>query len=107
MSEWIDLLPESEFPQHASRCFLVRGHRLAVFRTDAHWHAIDDECPHAGAPLSDGWLEDGCVVCPWHAARFSLVDGLPQSPPASRSVKIYPLRVENGILQVDWCENHD
>jgi nitrite reductase/ring-hydroxylating ferredoxin subunit len=102
MSDWIPLLPESEFPAGASRCFLVRGRRIAVFRTDVGWHGCDDLCPHAEAPLSDGWIEDGCVVCPWHGARFSLENGEALTPPAVSGVRIHRLEVENGILRLHW-----
>jgi len=102
MIDWISLLPVADFPVGVSRCFLVRDRRIAVFRTDAAWHACDDLCPHAAAPLSDGWLEDGCVVCPWHGARFDLASGDPMTPPAASGVRIYRLRVENETLQLEW-----
>lgn len=42
-----------------------------------------DICPHRGAPLSAGKLcEDGTVECPYHAWRFSAVDGTCVDVPA-------------------------
>jgi nitrite reductase/ring-hydroxylating ferredoxin subunit len=38
-------------------------------------YAIEDACNHAGASLSEGWLEDACVVCPMHAYVFDLASG--------------------------------
>lgn len=32
-------------------------------------------CPHEGADLTAGYLQDGCVVCPWHNLPFNLADG--------------------------------
>ncbi len=32
-------------------------------------------CPHLGGPLAEARIEDGCLVCPWHGYRFSLLDG--------------------------------
>ncbi|HEX7663205.1 MAG TPA: Rieske 2Fe-2S domain-containing protein [Polyangiaceae bacterium] len=37
--------------------------------------AIEDACNHAGASLSEGPIEDGCVMCPMHGYVFSLTDG--------------------------------
>ena len=34
-------------------------------------HAAVDECPHRSARLSQGWVEDGCLVCPYHGWRFA------------------------------------
>ena len=33
-------------------------------------HAAVDECPHRAARLSQGWVSDGCLVCPYHGWRF-------------------------------------
>ena len=38
--------------------------------------ALDNECPHHGGPLGEGTIEDGKVVCPWHAYAFDLTTGL-------------------------------
>jgi nitrite reductase/ring-hydroxylating ferredoxin subunit len=38
-------------------------------------YAIEDSCNHAGASLSEGWLEGACVVCPMHGYVFDLTDG--------------------------------
>lgn len=48
---------------------------VALFRVGDELHALDDMCPHSGGPLSEGPLEDGCVSCPWHGARFELASG--------------------------------
>ena len=36
------------------------------------YYAIDDCCPHMGSSLAGGRLEQGVVVCPDHAWRFSI-----------------------------------
>jgi phenylpropionate dioxygenase-like ring-hydroxylating dioxygenase large terminal subunit len=33
-------------------------------------NAALDECPHRSARLSQGWVEDGCLVCPYHGWRY-------------------------------------
>jgi phenylpropionate dioxygenase-like ring-hydroxylating dioxygenase large terminal subunit len=52
-----------------------------------------DRCPHRDARLSGGWVEDGCLTCPYHGWQYGaegkavhipqLSDGLP-IPPAAR-----------------------
>lgn len=32
--------------------------------------ALKDQCPHRGAALSLGWIEDGCIRCPYHGWKF-------------------------------------
>ena len=67
--------PVSDFPLGSGRAVPIDGVMVAVFRTESGWHAIEDACPHAGAPLSEGHLEGDCVTCPWHAWRFSIDSG--------------------------------
>ncbi len=39
--------------------------------------AVEDACNHAGASLSEGWLDETgkCIVCPMHAYEFDLKTG--------------------------------
>jgi len=65
----------ASIPPGAGQAFTIAGRRIALFNVDGKIHAIDDLCPHAGAPLSEGRLT-GCVVtCPWHAIRFDVTSG--------------------------------
>jgi nitrite reductase (NADH) small subunit len=48
---------------------------IAIFLHEGRYYAIDDVCPHMGASLSGGYVENGIVTCPWHAWRFHLADG--------------------------------
>lgn len=56
----------------------ILGKRLTLFRcSDGVVKALDDACPHRGAPLSGGWVSqvDGhdCVVCPYHGKLLLLL----------------------------------
>ena len=79
----------------------VDGNRVAVFNVAGTFYAIDDTCPHAGGPLSEGQV-DGCrVVCPWHDAAFDLKTGDVLSPPAFDGVKSYKVVVEGDEVKVE------
>lgn len=58
------------------------------------------ECPHAKAPLDQGAVCDGRLVCPWHKAVFDLDDGAVLEPPALDPLARYPVRVDNGAVMV-------
>ena len=47
----------------------------AVFRVQGRLYALRDACPHMGAPLSEGKLTGGRVVCGWHGWSFDLTTG--------------------------------
>jgi nitrite reductase (NADH) small subunit len=72
---------------------------IAVFRTGGEYFAIDDTCPHMGASLSGGLLENGIVTCPWHAWRFRVKDGAWADNPRIK-IGCYPVRLEGEEIQV-------
>ena len=88
-----------EIPEGQGRPFEVDGVMLAVFLESGQYYAIEDYCPHQGAPLSDGIVFDCSVTCTWHGWRFGLKDGKHLDGSKAR-VAIYPVRVEGDEIQV-------
>lgn len=72
---------------------------VAVFLDGGRYYAIDDTCPHQGAPLCDGMVSDKTVTCSWHGWRFSLEDGRWLDNPRVK-VGSYQVRVEGDEIQV-------
>ena len=64
-----------EVPEGRGRVVRLGDRFIALFRDGDRIVALNDACPHAGASLGTGWIEDGAVVCPLHRWRFSLTDG--------------------------------
>ena len=73
--EFVDAGPESAVPPSGGLRVMVDGRAVAVFRGPAGLVAFDDVCPHAGAPLSEGVVREGHVVCAWHGFRFDARTG--------------------------------
>lgn len=65
----------SDFEENQGKAVPVDGRMVAVFRKQGEWYAIDDLCPHMGASLAEGFVEENTVTCPWHAWRFCIKDG--------------------------------
>ena len=72
---------------------------ISVFRAGEQFFAIDDMCPHAGASLGGGHVEDGIVTCPWHYWRFRLSDGAWADNPRIK-IGSYPVRIVGTEIQV-------
>ncbi len=72
---------------------------IVLFKSDGKVYAFKDKCPHQGAPLSDGYVRDGCVVCLYHGWKFNLQDG---SFINNKTLKLkqYPVEEENGEIYV-------
>ena len=61
--------------------------------------AMADRCTHRGAPLHDGELVDGCIVCPWHQSEFDL-DGAVLRGPATRPQLVFETFERDGQVLV-------
>lgn len=78
-NERYQLGPVGSIPPGEGRNFrLAGGREIAVFRTRAgELYATQAQCPHRGAPLADGLVGGGRVVCPFHSYAFELATGEP------------------------------
>jgi nitrite reductase (NADH) small subunit len=92
MSEFTTVAKVGSIPPNQGATFTVGDRLVAVFLVDGVYHAIDDLCPHMGASLGAGYVEDGVVFCPWHAWRFRVCDGTwcdnPRLKVASHEVRV-------------------
>jgi nitrite reductase/ring-hydroxylating ferredoxin subunit len=77
------------------------GQRIALFKLADGYHAIEDTCPHAGGPLSEGPLDGDVVTCPWHGSRFDVKTGALLAPPATRGVKSFRVQVNGDDVEVE------
>lgn len=100
MSEWVDVAPAAAFPPGSSRRVDADGVDIAVFNANGRYCAIEDLCSHEAETLSTGTVDGFEITCPRHGARFSLITGAALSPPAYEPVAVFPVRVENGMVQV-------
>lgn len=75
--------------------------KILLLRTGDDVVAYQAECPHAGAPLADGAVCNGHLICPWHKAEFAVSDGHLCEPPALDSLTRYATQLINGQVHVD------
>ncbi len=79
------------------------GKVLCLARIEDEVYAFADNCTHRDFPLSSGELdiEDCSVTCDWHGARFDIRTGAALCLPATRPVRTYPCRVDEGAIYVE------
>ena len=80
----------------------VNGRPVALVRCGDDVYAISDICSHANVSLSEGEIlcADREIECWKHGSTFSLVDGEPQSLPATRPVAVYKVEVDDGQIVI-------
>ena len=100
MSEWVTAARADELAPGAWRSVDVDGTQVVVFNLDGEYFAIEDVCTHDGGQLTGGTIEGAEIVCPRHGARFSIRTGEALTAPAYEPTAKFPVRVENGEIQV-------
>jgi nitrite reductase (NADH) small subunit/3-phenylpropionate/trans-cinnamate dioxygenase ferredoxin subunit len=100
MAEFHRVCRVGELAEGEGKTVSVAGKLIAIFYADGEYHAIDDVCPHMGASLSGGAVEEGIVTCPWHAWRFRLCDGTWADNPRIK-IGHYPVRIAGNEVQVE------
>jgi nitrite reductase (NADH) small subunit len=101
MPEFQTVAHVGEVPDGEGRCYEVAGRMIAVFHVDGKYTAINDTCPHLGASLAAGYVENGGVTCPWHAWRFCITGGTwLDNPKSNLRQEVFETRVVDGQIQV-------
>jgi len=91
--------------------------RLAVGLSGGQPFAVSNRCRHLLASLGEGRVaEDGCLECPWHAARYDVRSGAMTRGPqgafkplagvvkgttGAHPLKTYPVTLRDGAI---WLE---
>lgn len=72
MAEEIEVGPAAELAPG-----VVRGAgRYAAGNADGQLFAVTRHCRHLRADLANGSIDpDGCLVCPWHGAKYDVATG--------------------------------
>lgn len=72
MTEEARVCPASELPPGA----VTGAGRYAVGNARGEFFAVTRRCRHLRADLAGGSIdEDGCLVCPWHGAKYDVRTG--------------------------------
>lgn len=99
MAEYVRVCAQTELPQRGMVLEVsVQGRALCVANVDGAICVLDGTCPHEGGPLGEGIIENGRVVCPWHAYAFDVHSG--ETDDSDVKAEVLEAKVENGELRV-------
>ncbi|MBA3439941.1 MAG: non-heme iron oxygenase ferredoxin subunit [Pyrinomonadaceae bacterium] len=86
-------------PGRGATVELAGGEEIAIFNVNGEFFAIENFCPHRGAPLADGDICGHEVECSRHGWRFSLRTGACLSHTGS-NIEAYEVIIKDGELKV-------
>ena len=101
MGKFVKVATKSEIADQSAKLLEIEDKRIALFNLGDRFYAIDDTCPHADGPLSEGSIEGEEVECPWHGSRFNIKTGEVTVPPAVENVTRYNVRVTGDDIEVE------
>jgi nitrite reductase/ring-hydroxylating ferredoxin subunit/uncharacterized membrane protein len=94
--KWAGIQLDGELAEGTPTKAMMGTQPLLLVRDGATVHALHDTCAHAGAPLHEGRLVDGCIECPWHQSRYRLRDGRHVQGPTTFDQPRYEVRSAEG-----------
>ena len=75
MEEFTPVASVEEFADGRRKTVQFDGREVAIFKIAEEFYAIENECPHQGAPLCEGHVDGEIVSCPWHGWQFDVRSG--------------------------------
>ena len=89
-----------DIPPASGRVYPVNGNDVAVFHVAGQFVAVENECPHRGASLGTGTVEDSLVTCPLHAWQFDVTSGICIDRPG-QALRTYPVVLQGHRIMLD------
>lgn len=132
MTRWAKAGLVRELPDGTPKEVRLLSRRVTLIRTGDDVHALSGLCSHArlplagipGSPIKPYPIQDDCIMCPFHGARFDITNGKVVRQPftsqwnndhpflgrmqakmffwnkGAEDIQTYPVDIENGEIRV-------
>ena len=80
---------------------IKNGKSICVARVGTEIFAIENNCSHQDAELSEGTQDGYKIECWLHSAEFDLRSGEALTPPAVSPVKTFPVKITNNEIEIE------
>jgi NAD(P)H-dependent nitrite reductase small subunit len=97
--KYVKVMSEEDLPIGKSAIISAGKDEIALFNYKGKYYAVANKCPHRGAPLGEGRIEEGIVICPNHEWRFKLESGANMQNP-ELFIPTYPVKVKNENIYI-------
>jgi len=104
MSDWVNAIAEADLEADWPTQVTLGTRAIAIYRTHTGLYASLALCNHGGADLCDGYFDGHVIECPLHQGAFDVRDGRPVSAPATRPMRVFPVRIQDGQVQICFAK---
>lgn len=99
-NQWHSVAAKDAIPEGEAKQVEVAGELIAIFNLAGRLYATSDTCTHEEASLCDGFIDGDTIECPLHQALFHIPTGKVLAEPATKDLRVFPIRIENDMVQV-------
>ena len=97
--KYVKVMSEEDLPIGKSAIISAGEDEIALFNYKGNYYAVANKCQHRGAPLGEGRIEEGIVICPNHEWRFKLESGANMQN-QELFIPTYPVKVKNENIYI-------
>jgi len=99
--KWVPVKALAEISENEIIAFSHEGLDWILIRQENAVSAFVDVCSHQAIKLSEfGEIQQGVLICHAHGAAFDCRDGKELCFPASSPLQQVPVRVINGVVEI-------
>ena len=98
MSEWTQVAKAADVPEEGTLPANFDGQPVCLYNLGGEIFATHDICSHGNANLSEGFIVEGQIECPFHQGTFDIRTGQATAAPCTEPIRTYPVKVENGVV---------
>ena len=98
---WIKVAETSEVKEKSGKELNVEGNRIALFKVNANYFAIDAICRHQDGSLAPGTLDGEVVECPLHSWHYNIRTGALLDYLDGVKLKTYKVDVRGNEIYLD------
>jgi apoptosis-inducing factor 3 len=101
--QWIRVAGRTDVPDGGTLAVEACDEPLCLYNLAGRIYATHDMCTHEEASLAEGYVDGDCIECPLHQAQFHIPTGEVRAPPATRDLRIYPVKIDGDdiLVQLD------
>jgi len=81
------------------------GCAYAVYNIGGAFYVSQDECTHGPGYLSEGYILDDEIECPFHQGRFHVPTGRATCAPAHEPIRVWKVSLVDGKVCIDPSEH--
>ncbi|NHZ85708.1 MAG: Rieske 2Fe-2S domain-containing protein [Planctomycetia bacterium] len=98
--KWVKIAAGIDLPNERVKTVVADKQQVCLVHHKNEFSAIGNKCPHQGGPLGEGQIEDGWVICPWHAYQYDPKTG--KAPEGfDDHAKCHNVKVKNNDIYIE------